>query len=131
MTAEQKKQDRYDFNNAIETLTEARQTHIDWLKYYQENPGTEDLPENINAGNAEHQKKWIDAYDKAIAEIKADKTRISELEDENKKLRVYKKFYDHIRTCVTERLHPDEKVVCTLCRNTFEDITGISEDALD
>lgn len=56
---------------AIEILEQSLQTHMDWLKYYEDNPGADKLPENINAGDAVHQRLCIKNYKKAIAEVKS------------------------------------------------------------
>jgi hypothetical protein len=71
-------------DTAIEVMEQSLKTHEDWLEYYEKHPLAESLPENKNAGNAVHQRMCITNYKKAIAEIKADKQRIAELEAENK-----------------------------------------------
>lgn len=70
---------RYNFKDAIETLEASLDTHIVWLKYYDENPGADDLLENKNAGDADHQRKCIANYKKALAEIRSDKAEIAKL----------------------------------------------------
>jgi len=90
-------------------------------------------------GHSAWQELW-EQIDKAIAQAElpyGESKCVSNAEsanrllhEENKKLRAYEKFYWHIRHCVNDYMHPDTPVICKVCRNTFEEITGIAEQAL-
>jgi len=64
----------------------------------------------------------------------AEKEKNKQLQHENEKLKAYKAFYRHIRDkldTVPVRDGDHLEIACSLCDKTFEQITGVAEQALD
>lgn len=66
---------------AIEIIEKSKQTHQDWLDYFEKNPNPQKMVKKYKyVGNIRHHRKCIKEYNKVIANIE-------QLQSENKRLK--------------------------------------------
>ena len=63
---------------AIEIIKEIKQTHQEWMDYFEKNPDLQSLKEYKHVGDINHHRKCIEEYNVVIAEIE-------QLQEENRR----------------------------------------------
>lgn len=92
--------------------------------------------ETVDAYNNKWVKRDLGQLRKKVKQLQAEidnaKGIIREYDNHVKRLKPYKVFYGHIRGELLTALPEDDfiPVVCKICDKTFEEITGIAEQAL-